>query len=91
MPLLTTEHSPKAESLSPFSHQRTILSTISLWTDCQAHSLRHHNINDKLYKLGYNLLMSAFDEDNPDLGLLNALQLIQQYFQIMALCLELIN
>ena len=40
------------------------------------------NTNDNnIYKLGYNILVSAFDEKNLDLGVLNALQLIQQSFQ----------
>ena len=40
------------------------------------------NTNDNnIYKLGYNILVSAFDEENLDLGVLNALQLIQQSFQ----------
>ena len=40
------------------------------------------NTNDNnIYKLGYSILVSAFDEENLDLGVLNALQLIQQSFQ----------
>ena len=48
-------------------------------------------MNNNIYKLGYELLSSALEEDNPNLGIAKALDLLKKYFKCQDILIYDVN